>query len=40
MARPFELKAEFAKEVDRRFEVIDNDADVVHAFQCHVPNLQ
>ena len=29
---PFELEAELAKELDRRFEVVDDDADVVHSF--------
>jgi len=37
---PFELEAELAKELDRRVEVLDDDADVVHPFECHVPNLQ
>ena len=33
MALPFELEAEFAKELDRRFEVVDDDANVVHPFK-------
>jgi hypothetical protein len=37
---PFELEAELAEELDRRVEVLDDDADVVHPFECHVPNLQ
>src|SRR5215218_8948954 len=37
---PFELEAELAKELDRRVQVLDDDADVVHPFECHVPNLQ
>jgi hypothetical protein len=28
---PFELEAEFAEELDRRVEVLDDDADVVHS---------
>src|SRR5437588_3929148 len=32
---PFELEAELAKELDRRCEVVDDDADVVHSFECH-----
>src|SRR5919205_3367873 len=35
----FEIEAELAKELDRRFEVLDDDADVVHPLKCHVPNL-
>jgi hypothetical protein len=34
---PFELKAEFAKEINRRSEVIDDDSYVVHPFECHDP---
>ncbi len=37
---PFELEAELAEELDRRCEVVDDDADVVHPFKRHVPNLQ
>ena len=37
---PFELKAEFAKEINRLFEVIDDDSYVVHPFERHVSNLQ
>src|SRR5690349_7823935 len=36
---PFELKAELAKEFNRPSEVIDDDSDVVHPFERHVPNL-
>src|SRR5205085_12112744 len=36
---PFELEAELAKELDRRCEVVDDDADVVESFKCHGPNL-
>jgi hypothetical protein len=36
---PLEFEAELAKELDRRCEVLDDDADVVHPFKCHVPNL-
>src|SRR5437764_8648112 len=37
---PFDLEAEFAKEINRRSEVLDDDADVVHPFERHVSNLQ
>src|SRR5262249_18556561 len=37
---PFQLEAEFAKEIDRRSEVFDDDADVVHPLERHVSNLQ
>lgn len=37
---PFELQAELAKELDRRCEVLDDDANVVHPFERHGPNLQ
>src|SRR5262245_66548216 len=37
---PFEIEAELAKEIDRRFEVIDDDSYVVHPFKRHVSNLQ
>src|SRR5262249_52488454 len=33
---PFELKAEFAKELDRPSEVFDDDPDVVHPLERHV----
>ena len=33
---PFELEAELAKEIDRPFEVLDDDSDIVHAFQRHL----
>jgi hypothetical protein len=36
----FELEAELAKEIDRRFEVIDDDSDVVHPLERHVASLQ
>src|SRR5438270_9369733 len=32
---PFELEAELAKELDRLGEVVDEDADIVHSFECH-----
>jgi hypothetical protein len=32
---PFELEAEFAKEIDRPFEVLDDDSYVVHPFESH-----
>src|SRR5437868_6435248 len=35
----FELEAELAKEGDRRREVVDDDAYVVHPLDRHVPNL-
>jgi hypothetical protein len=37
---PFELKAELAKELNRRRKVIDDDSYVVHPFKRHVSNLQ
>ena len=37
---PFELEAEFAKEINRPSEIIDDDPYVVHPFQRHVSNLQ
>ena len=37
---PFEVKAKFAEELNRRCKVIDHDAYVVHPFKCHVSNLQ
>ena len=36
---PFELEAELTKEINRRFEVIDDDSYVVHSFKRHLPNL-
>ena len=36
---PFKLEAEFAKELDGRFDVLDDDADVVQPLKCHAPNL-
>lgn len=37
---PFELEAEFAKEINRPSEVIDDDSYVVHPFERHGSNLQ
>src|SRR5436190_18576580 len=37
---PFEFEAELAKKNNRRSEVIDDYADVVHSFERHVSNLQ
>src|SRR4051812_32649447 len=37
---PFEFEAEFAKEINRPSEVIDDDPYVVHPFERHVSNLQ
>jgi hypothetical protein len=36
---PFKLEAELAKELNRRNEVVDDNAHVVHAFEGHVPTL-
>src|SRR5688572_30738347 len=36
----FELEAKFAKEINRRCEVIDDDSYVVHSFERHVFNLR
>jgi hypothetical protein len=36
----FEVESELAKEVNRRCEVVDDDADVVHTFNGHASNLQ
>jgi hypothetical protein len=33
---PFELKAEFAKEINRRSEVFDDDSYIVHPLERHV----
>jgi hypothetical protein len=40
MARPFELKAELAIEINRSSEVLDDDSYVVHPLERHVSNLQ
>jgi hypothetical protein len=37
---PFEIEAKLAEEVDRLFEVIDDDPYVVHPTDCHALNLQ
>jgi hypothetical protein len=37
---PFELEAEFAKEIKRPFEVIDDDSYVVQSFERHASTLQ
>jgi hypothetical protein len=37
---PFEIEPEFAEEIDRRCEIIDDDSYVVHPFKCHVYNPQ
>ena len=37
---PFEIEAELAKESDRRFEVIDHNSYVIHAFNRHVSNFR
>jgi hypothetical protein len=36
---PFELKAELAKERDRRRQVLDDNADVIHPLKSHVAIL-
>jgi hypothetical protein len=36
---PFELEAELAKERDRRRQVLDDNADVIHPLKCHVAIL-
>jgi hypothetical protein len=36
----FELEAELAKEIDRRCEVLDDDAYVVHPFERHASSLR
>jgi len=38
--RAFELEAEFAKEVNRRRKVFDDDSHVVHPFERHLFNLE
>ena len=35
-----ELEAEFAEEINRSSEVLDDDSYVVHPFERHVSNLQ
>jgi hypothetical protein len=37
---PFELEAEFAKEINRPFEVFDDDSYVVHLLERHASDLQ
>ena len=37
---PFQIEAKLAKEIDCAFEVLDDDSDVVHPYECQVPNLQ
>lgn len=37
---PFELEAEFAKEIDRPSEVFDDDSYIVHPLERHVFDLQ
>jgi hypothetical protein len=37
---PFELEAEFAKEINRPCEVFDDDPYVVHPLQRHISNLR
>ena len=37
---PFELKAQLAKELNRRRKVIDDDSSVVHPCKRHVSNLR
>src|SRR5580704_619621 len=37
---PFELKAEFAKEINGPSEVIDDDSYVVHSFERHLSNYK
>ena len=37
---PFELEAELAKKIDRRWEVVDDDSYVVHPLERHASNLQ
>jgi len=36
----FQLQAEFPKEINRGFDVVDDDPYIVHAFDWHVANLQ
>jgi hypothetical protein len=38
--RAFELEAEFAKEVNRRRKVFDDDSHVVHPFERYLFNLE
>jgi hypothetical protein len=35
-----ELEAEFSKEINCPFEIIDDDSYIVHPFERHVSNLQ
>ena len=37
---PFEIEAKLTKEINRRFEVIDDDTYVVHPLERHVLSLQ
>ena len=37
---PFEVKAELLKEINRQFEVIDDDSYVIQPFERHASNLQ
>jgi hypothetical protein len=37
---PFEVKAKLLKEINRQFEVIDDDSYVIQPFERHAPNLQ
>ena len=37
---PLELKAEFLKEINRQFEVVDDDSYVIQPFERHASNLQ
>src|SRR6185437_6356345 len=37
---PFELEAEFAKEINRPSEVFDDDSHIVHPLERHASNLQ
>ena len=36
----FELKAELLKEINRQFEVVDDDSNVIQPFERHASNLQ
>src|SRR6185312_502528 len=36
---PFKLKAELTKELNRRSEVLDDNAYIVHPLKCHVATL-
>jgi hypothetical protein len=37
---PSELKAELLKEINRQFQVIDDDSDVIHPFERRASNLK